>query len=186
MIEWIEAGLPFSRTPTRDEDIQYPKSPNLDEEMRAVFGQTFEDTHEIADGPLRKEYSKEMDVLMEEVEDDGQDPYEILPNSWLNSGDAERVIYAGNVLLRRSMRTWETQHPATLAYRKAWDTARLAGTFAGLGLVRPGVQVEMGDGKKLLIGDINQLRGVCDDCTEFDAEDIVVRYRVLIPEEMLS
>ena len=30
-----------------------------------------------------------------------------------------------------------------------------------------------------LIGDINELSGVCDDCTMFEREDIVTRYRII-------
>lgn len=50
----------------------------------------------------------------------------------------------------------------------------------------PGVQIEMADGTRYLIGDINQLRGVCDDCNAFDRDEVVARYRYLLTEEDLG
>lgn len=44
-------------------------------------------------------------------------------------------------------------------------------------LNKPGIMIELEDGKQYLIGDINPLRGVCDDCVEFDKMAIVKRYR---------
>lgn len=59
-------------------------------------------------------------------------------------------------------------------------------SFASKGLNEPGTQVRMADGSTYLIGDINQNRGVCDDCVEFDADTIVEAYRVLVTKEMMS
>lgn len=48
-------------------------------------------------------------------------------------------------------------------------------------LNRPGTLIKMkGDKKIYLIGDINPLRGVCDDCTQFRKEKIVECYKVLV------
>jgi hypothetical protein len=46
---------------------------------------------------------------------------------------------------------------------------------------KKGIKLESGDiiqtndGKFLLIGDVNEVLGICDDCTEFSKEDI---YRI--------
>ncbi len=40
----------------------------------------------------------------------------------------------------------------------------------------PGVLVEV-NGQRYLIGHINDIRGVCDDCTEFGMDAIVTRYK---------
>lgn len=37
----------------------------------------------------------------------------------------------------------------------------------------------MEDGSEYLIGHINQLRGVCDDCTEFGKDEIVKAYKIV-------
>lgn len=52
------------------------------------------------------------------------------------------------------------------------------------GLAIPGVLIRV-KGRKgvFLIGDINELRGVCDDCTEFRQEDIVEAYKVVWERE---
>ncbi|MGH2612899.1 MAG: hypothetical protein ACRDFB_07600 [Rhabdochlamydiaceae bacterium] len=45
-----------------------------------------------------------------------------------------------------------------------------------------GIFVEI-NGNQYLIGDINALRGVCDDCTAFDKEEIVTRYKKIFKPE---
>jgi hypothetical protein len=46
----------------------------------------------------------------------------------------------------------------------------------------PGVLVEV-DGSVHLIGDINRLGGVCDDCMAFDYEAKVTRYRRVVEKD---
>jgi hypothetical protein len=61
-----------------------------------------------------------------------------------------------------------------------------ATTFIGRRLAKPGIEVEVKHDKGLhryLIGDINKVGGVCDDCMAFEPSDIVTRYRVLIEQE---
>ena len=47
------------------------------------------------------------------------------------------------------------------------------------GLSKAGVLIEMINGKRLLIGHINDMGGTCDDCTEIKERDIVARYCVV-------
>ena len=61
--------------------------------------------------------------------------------------------------------------------------------FAHSPLNRPGVLIEVQSENSIsryLIGDINHLAGVCDDCTAFDDNAIVLRAQTLIPEEGLN
>jgi hypothetical protein len=51
-------------------------------------------------------------------------------------------------------------------------------SFDGLGLNKPGTLVETNKGI-FLIGDINQNRGVCDDCEAFSIKEIVKRYKII-------
>lgn len=63
-------------------------------------------------------------------------------------------------------------------------------------LNHPGVLIEVWDGEtaedgskittRHLIGDINHIAGVCDDCTAFEDDAIVLRAMVLISEEELK
>lgn len=53
-------------------------------------------------------------------------------------------------------------------------------SLTSLGLNKPGTLIKIKGAKKVyLIGDINPLRGVCDDCTEFKKETIVESYKIL-------
>jgi hypothetical protein len=47
------------------------------------------------------------------------------------------------------------------------------------GLVKPGMLVRLKNGLEYLIGDVNLNRGVCDDCTAFDKDDIIVAYKIV-------
>jgi hypothetical protein len=38
--------------------------------------------------------------------------------------------------------------------------------------LKPGDVLFMKDGKYLLVGDVNKVLGVCDDCTDYSMEDI--------------
>lgn len=55
-----------------------------------------------------------------------------------------------------------------------------AESFVSYGLNIPGTQIELENGDLYLIGDINDLGGVCDDCRVFERNAIVTRYRVVI------
>lgn len=50
-------------------------------------------------------------------------------------------------------------------------------------MIRAGVQIELSSGERYLIGDINMLGGVCDDCREFNSSTVVARYRVVVDEK---
>jgi len=179
--DWTDVNLPYSSHGERDNEVVYPPTPDLDAEMTAHFGVSFDEVEAAAEGPLMEAYIAEREALsLADDGESGEDPYEVLPARWIASGDPEKVAYGKNALIRREMRTWEHNHPLMVQNHKDRTGARLAGTFAGLGFARPGVQVEMADGKQYLIGDVNRLGGVCDDCSAFDSIDIVARYRVLV------
>lgn len=52
-------------------------------------------------------------------------------------------------------------------------------SFVDRGLNKPGVLIEMQNGKKYLIGDINQARGECGCCYAFYYDAIVARYKIV-------
>lgn len=66
----------------------------------------------------------------------------------------------------------QTWHP----FGKPWRD------FEAANLNQPGTVVVV-SGEMFLIGHINELRGVCDDCTEFSSGSIVEQYLVMtLPE----
>lgn len=68
-----------------------------------------------------------------------------------------------------------------IAFGKRWYPE-----FKDSGACAPGVQIELADGRRFLIGDVNPLGGVCDDCPGFDSRSIIVRYRRLVSPEQLT
>lgn len=63
-------------------------------------------------------------------------------------------------------------------YQQEYDKA----CFVGQGLNKPGILIEVElDGKlqQYLIGDINTLAGVCDDCRDFSRDTIIKRYKIV-------
>ena len=55
-------------------------------------------------------------------------------------------------------------------------------SFCERELHNPGTLVQTEDGI-FLIGDINQLAGVCDDCKAFGNDTIILRYKVIWNKE---
>lgn len=60
-----------------------------------------------------------------------------------------------------------------------WDVDK--DSFKERGLAQPGTLIDTEKGV-FLIGHINPNRGICDDCTEFDNETIVKRYKIVWKE----
>jgi len=185
-LSWITINLPFFvpiGTP-----LDMPPYPDLSEEILAEFGASFESVDAaVRDSPLHSVLSDEIDKRYEEDEDPGDpDPHYQVPEEWLQSGDATKVKHIENRHLRGRILKWKCQHPRVEEFRKASTTIQEQGTFKGTGFLRPGVQVEMEDGKRYLLGDVNLNGGPCDDCPAFESQGIVVRYRVLVSEEALK
>lgn len=91
--------------------------------------------------------------------------------------------------LLTSMSEWRDQHPALNEYyRLCQERNEAASTrsFCGQNLNQPGIQIELADGSRYLIGHINPNRGVCDDCTKFPTTTVITRYRVLVTQEDLN
>jgi len=180
--DWTDVNLPYSSHGERDVEVVYPPTPDLDAEMTAHFGVSWDATEAVVEGPLKVQFRAEREVIMQAdtSPEEGPDPMDVHIDTWAASDDPDKAAFGRNVRIRQEMRQWECNHPLMVQNRKDRTGARLAGTFAGLGFARPGVQVEMADGKQYLIGDVNKLGGVCDDCSAFNSTDIVARYRVLV------
>jgi len=57
------------------------------------------------------------------------------------------------------------------------DKGEISDSFCDSGLNKPGTVIFMESGKIYLIGHINPLAGVCDDCVEFGRGSIVMGYK---------
>lgn len=190
---WIEINLPFSFDPTEDDEAKDPL-PDIEDDIRAQFGHmpyeitasinerwpTFFDDRAMVEADTYDHFSSTGNPDAVSEEDWQAHMRDLLLGINPEYDEALRLVAVRNAAQDAS---WN--HPEM----KAWD-ARTKGvrrnrTFTGRGLALPGVQVEMADGSRHLIGDINKVGGVCDDCTAFDSAAIVTRYRVLIPFEMI-
>lgn len=68
--------------------------------------------------------------------------------------------------------------PFKAGYDHVNDQAVEKDSFTKRGLNKPGTLIEMEDGTRYLIGDINPLGGECDDCP-IDKRTIIKRYKVV-------
>lgn len=67
-----------------------------------------------------------------------------------------------------------------------WQDYEKRNSFTDRELNQPGTLIEVeedGEKKILLIGDINTLSGVCDDCREFPSSAIIIRYAIVWKNE---
>ena len=153
MSEWIECNLPWNHYGTL---AQAPKYPNLNKKIKKLFGKTVPQAY--------KEISSQYKY------GDGKKAYKSAVNKYKN--------------FRKKVEAWVKEQPEHKTYvedlKKHNEMDKLK-SFCGRGLNKVGTMIEIVDNgmdKKLLIGDVNALGGVCDDCMGFDREVIVLRYKV--------
>lgn len=195
MSEWIEINLPWTTSILSAMDRpDYPEMPDLDRRVKEVFGTT---TSEEWGKITRKDHSRyETSTgsgatahlqLMKKMGDE----YDTISQEAFSRKLEETGIPAVlKVLsyhkLRRRIEDWYKDQPEVIAWEAAkqrWQEEQHQKSFTGRGLNKPGTLVEVFDGdvtKQFLIGDINTLAGVCDDCTAFDGYTVIVkRYKVV-------
>jgi hypothetical protein len=168
---WIDINLPWS---TEVLGTAEHTPPDLSQHIKKEFGTTPADAWKQISSKEIDEYYQYDDQCQEELRKENSpilhsavESYddELLQRYGTKNGVAKVVAY--HQLLRR-MRVWEAAQPNQKS-------------FCGRGLNQPGTLVIV-DGEQFLIGDINPLRGVCDDCTAFARDAIVQRYKVVWEE----
>lgn len=201
-LNWIECGLPFYH-----QVESYPEIPDLYQDFRNNFQNHIDDIYipyaetecESTVEEYIDEIGKGQEIGLDELERiygsgtrfDYCNPNHmkifkeaLLP--WLgnNEGEVDKVIvYRKYRVLQNN---WINNHPRMIQYRKDFnrvleDNAKLS--FTGQKLNKPGTLIEIfvNDVKKVfLIGHINSVAGVCNDCVEFDEDCIVTRYATII------
>ncbi len=185
MTAWIACNLPWTN-PGYVEEARLPSPPDLSVQERAEFGVCHADIQD-------EDAFLDLGVLL--LNGVGE---RSLRRGTRNRKEEDGVAKANgktdvlkNMRLCQKIEKWRRTQPEYIAWNvvRVSEMTRLqreddAQTFKGQGLAKPGTQVEV-DGKCYLIGDINLHRGICDDCTAFESDAIVTRYRVLctLPEE---
>lgn len=201
MTEWIEINVPYSKIPL-SEEAEVPAAPNLDSEERERFGKSWQECFDQCTNLRNTIWLEVHDEALEAVETESdwnpleeEDPEKTEAEEARLEVEVDRRFAiaapeeAKHWKIIRQINAWRKVYPALLAWQEACQEARKqdrSKTFEGMGLAEPGVQIELEDGRRFLIGHINQLRGVCDDCTGFDSTDLVKRYRVILTAEELE
>jgi hypothetical protein len=187
-MDWIEINLPWHSYNYED----CPVRPTLTKKIKKEFGTTQDEAYKKLTKKDRKEYSKYSDEYDDYLRDNNLEVDDF--NEELRKlhghipGVAKTLAYRD---LRSKIEAWENSQPEIIEFHnklKAYNQTQEEKSFVGRKLNKPGTLIEVetnGKIQRYLIGDINTLRGVCDDCVSFDNPTIVKRYKVICtPEEL--
>jgi hypothetical protein len=160
--KWIKCGLPWT---FYGDYKDAPKSPDLKKETKKEFGKSIEQAY------------KELENTLGGAKYSSPEYNEIVKSKEYKAAQRKYKKFADKV------RDWMKDQPAWIAYLDAIKTYHYGEdqkSFCGRQLNKPGTIIEVLIGKELkqlLIGDINILGGVCDDCMGFGRDVVVVRYK---------
>lgn len=160
---WIKCGLPWT---FYGDWKNTPSPPGLKKEEKQEFGKTTEQAY------------KELTAML------GGAAYATAKYNRIVKSKEYKAAQRKYKKFADKVREWMKDHPAWVDYQeaiKAYSDGESQKSFCGRGLNKPGTTVEILVGKELkqlLIGDINILGGVCDDCMGFGKDTVVVRYKV--------
>jgi hypothetical protein len=170
-INWIECGLPWNVNNYSEiynfAIVNCPKynPPGLKKETKSKFGKTEDEAYkEYLDAPYTgsednkalKKYRKFTDKFNKWEEE-----YNKLPN------------------IKKYIEKYNKLYNEYLEKKKIFEEEINQNSFSGRGLNKAGTLIETEDGKQYLIGHINELSGICDDCREFENSTIIKRYAIV-------
>lgn len=194
-MSWIEINLPYSYIAKYDYSSE-PEEPNLDERAKIELGFTQKDVNALHD--QLPSYSsndkrivaraKKMDEINEEIRSENLSHKDRVAK--LKASSNKDVNKLGLYVERNKLLDWYDKQPEQIAHNTMINEAHAAHeaaanklSFSGRDLANPGTLIEVMNGDKIeqyLIGDINPICGVCDDCKAFDVyTTTVLRYKVL-------
>jgi hypothetical protein len=195
--EWIDVNLPWKR----HVDIDLPEYPNdfVDQKVRERFGFTKEElrvTFEEKWGRHHTDIEWEFRVKLESQDDLSEDDVDRM----MDESDDPRMVACREIRAQKKfINEFVDAMPEVILWNQECDKVReqekeeeAKACFVYSPLNRPGVLVEVQDTtegtpiRRYLIGDINHIAGVCDDCTAFEDDATVLRAITLINEEDLK
>lgn len=162
--KWIKCDLPWTHY---GDYKNSPEPPNLNKETKKEFGTTVGQAY------------KELEKMLGGVVYATPEYNEIVKSKEYKAAQRKYKKFSDKV------REWAKTHPAWVTYQeviKAYSNDESQKSFCGRQLNEPGTMIEVLIGKELkqlLIGDINSLGGVCDDCMGFGKDTVVVRYKIV-------
>lgn len=163
MNKWIKCGLPWTFYGDYEDS---PRPPSLKKEEKNEFGKSTEQAY------------KELVKMLGGAKYATPEYEEVVNTKEYKAAQRAYKKFCDKV------REWMKDHPLWLTYQaqiKTYSDNMDKKSFCGRKLNMPGTSIEVLVGKELkqyLIGDINSLGGVCDDCMGFDKNTIVVRYKL--------
>lgn len=151
---WIKCNLPW----TYHNDLSnLPEPPKFDKQIKKLFGKTINEV------------------------------YKELPKAdYTNPSKEYKAASRKYRAFAHKVQAWVKEQPESKAYNEAMkriDEEDAKKSFCGRGLNKPGTMIEISDEedkRQLLIGDVNCLGGVCDDCMGFSKDVIVLRYSPVV------
>ena len=181
-MEWIEINLPWSY-----HDFEILK---MDEQQKAIvdargkekFGHTLDEMYEDSDEATIMNMPNDGFYTLDHEAQDKR----------INEYIAEHPKQFTRKQYRAFVNTWRkwyNKQPEVIEHEKKNDElqeTKAQKSFCGRGLNKAGTLIEVEQDsvmKQFLIGDINESRGVCDDCCEFNGDTIVKRYKVIWEKE---
>ena len=204
MSGWIEINLPFYIYGPDSKFIKtLPKYPNLNRKAKKKLVITLEENDKSimdpdnefpTDGKIFQEYDIHRNKINEKISKLKIDIYSDEGKQLRRKKLIALKNEAVNKVIawfdfKDKYREWVSVQPEVIKWQDKYnklidaEEQRIAQlSFCGRGLNNPGTLIEVeinGELKQFLVGDINCLRGVCDDCTAFDNETIVKRYMVV-------
>ena len=150
-IKWKDVNLPWSDSGAYDYATM-PKEPDISDRTREKFGMT--------------EHEAFQKYILEDKRDFKDPEYRKLSDS---------------------ISDWKHEQPEYVEWHKSCDKwyaqqdqiKKDNPTFRSLGLNKPGTLIKLEDDSIHLIGSINEIAGVCDDCVEFNSKTIIKEYAVV-------
>lgn len=177
MSDWIKCGLPWnkwieSKVPEMDWGA-------LDKRAKEKFGKTI---YESRNAFTKKEH-EEFEDIRDQCDQNNTELASLVATNDLVKRKLEHFAFT------KIYDEWSRTQPEMIEWGKkcqAVDVKRRAKeaktSFHGANLNKPGTIIEFEkDGKIVhkLIGDMNCLGGVCDDCRGIQDETIILRYRTI-------
>lgn len=199
---WIKCNLPWHfRNYENAPILNYP---NLDNEIRQLFGKTekemelevYGEHNFIIDSPVWKEFQKFGDPIQEEVKVLNLPFDEARDERYRRLSQIDNPIVQSVLACRKhslAIQDWHWDHPDIKTIREtynaqhqAWDAEVKKKSFVGLGLAKSGTLMHVMVLDKIethLIGTVNESGGACDDCMGFPSDSIILEYKVVYSEE---
>lgn len=185
MSEWIECGLPWGF----HDYLNYPKPPDLKEEIIKVFGIHYSDMYNTNEKQL-KSAGDIVRIIADQLikENTGltwMDATKKAEDSFKDTTDPDMKILLAYRKMYNDQNDYISTHPLYIEWMEKSEAHRKyenSKSFTGQKLNTTGTLIEIvgqNGNELLLIGDIDCNSGTCGCCSAISDDSIVLRYKVV-------